>query len=95
MKRLAEFKNDKDRKAFETRCIETGWISAPSKGGRPKDDEDPFENIAEQVLKGQKPDEEEDDETRQVREELERINKQQAAKDAAKNSGKKPKRKSG
>ncbi|GAA5510011.1 hypothetical protein [Novipirellula caenicola] len=38
-----------EREAFEERCIADGWVLPLTKGGRPKEDADPFADIAAEV----------------------------------------------
>lgn len=50
MKKLGELPA-KERDAFEKKCIETGWIDAKQRGGRPKE-RDVFDEIADLVAEG-------------------------------------------
>jgi hypothetical protein len=48
--KLASFANADDADAFEQRCIASGWVSPLTVGGRPRVDDDPFDEIAANVL---------------------------------------------
>ncbi|WP_040765850.1 hypothetical protein, partial [Novipirellula maiorica] len=40
---------ESERDAFEARCIADGWVLPLTKGGRPKEDADPFADIAAEI----------------------------------------------
>lgn len=44
-----ELPTQEERDAFEEECIAKGWITPKSKGGRPKEDPDPFDEIAAEI----------------------------------------------
>lgn len=43
--------DEKAAESFEFDCIRDGWIKERSQGGRPREDDDPFDEYAEQALK--------------------------------------------
>lgn len=51
MKRLEELPTDAEKDAFEDRCLVEGWINPKAKGGRPAEDDDPFDSIAEDLAR--------------------------------------------
>ncbi|MEL7265533.1 MAG: hypothetical protein AAFN70_18940 [Planctomycetota bacterium] len=47
--KLDAFPTEAEREAFEQQCLDDGWILPKSKGGRPKEDDDPFGAIAAKI----------------------------------------------
>jgi len=43
-------RSEEAAKRFELDCLRDGWIKAKSSGGRPKEDDDPFDSYATRAL---------------------------------------------
>ena len=51
--KMESFAAPEDSELFEAKCIEHGWITERSKGGRPKE-RDPFDEIADLIVEGRR-----------------------------------------
>lgn len=49
MTKYNSFKTEEERIAFEAKCIAEGWITKKTKGGRKRQDDDPFDAIANEI----------------------------------------------
>lgn len=47
--RLKACRSEAEAKAFEAQCLADGWITAPTRGGRPKAADDPFDEVIAKV----------------------------------------------
>lgn len=51
MDRRKELPTQAEKDAFENKCLADGWIKPKTKGGRPAEDDDPFDAIANELAR--------------------------------------------